>query len=325
MSNIVITEKCNLACPYCFANEFVNKNAVEISMENFVTALEFLLSSPHSRGFVGIIGGEPTLHSKYDQILTILNDRDDVQEVTLYTNGIRLDRHFDLISDKFGFLINLNSPTIIGKKNFLRIMENIKLVVSNYPARVITLGINLYQPNQDYTYFLEVIEKFKLPSARISITVPFIKVAGYDAIKRLDSFKELAYKLYVDLMYREIRVVFDCNKIPMCLWSDIEKQKITLFQANEVRKQLGINLTSSKCNPVIDILPDLTAIRCFGLSEISKVPISDFDNIDDLKNYYLNKFDKPFSKKTTYTDCTICKYYQAGTCYSGCLTNKLFE
>ena len=35
MANIMLTDTCNLRCPYCFANEFVNKSANEISIENF--------------------------------------------------------------------------------------------------------------------------------------------------------------------------------------------------------------------------------------------------------------------------------------------------
>lgn len=325
MSNIVITEACNLSCPYCFADEFVNKVINEITLENFNKALTFILSSPDNRGFVGIIGGEPTLHSEYDKILGILENRQEVKEVTVFTNGIRIDETFDLMSDKFGFLININSPETIGEENYQRTINNIALLLTKFKRRSITLGINLYQTNQDYSYYLDILERFDLPSARISITVPLVNVVGPEAIKRLASFKKLAYQLYLDLLTRKIRVIFDCNKIPMCLWSDLEKKKITLFQANEDRKQLGINLEASTCNPVIDILPDLTAIRCFGLSEVSKVHISQFNSLANLKNYYIDNFDKPLSKTPTSKVCDSCQYHLAGTCYSGCLANKLFN
>lgn len=35
MANIMMTDACNLNCPYCFANEFVNKNKNEITEEAF--------------------------------------------------------------------------------------------------------------------------------------------------------------------------------------------------------------------------------------------------------------------------------------------------
>ena len=42
MPNIMLTYRCNLKCPYCFANEFVNKKNTDISLENFEKALDFI-------------------------------------------------------------------------------------------------------------------------------------------------------------------------------------------------------------------------------------------------------------------------------------------
>ncbi len=36
MANIMINEDCNLRCPYCFANEFVNKKTNNVTEENFI-------------------------------------------------------------------------------------------------------------------------------------------------------------------------------------------------------------------------------------------------------------------------------------------------
>ena len=33
MANIFLTRKCNLKCPYCFADEFVNKKNEEVTLE----------------------------------------------------------------------------------------------------------------------------------------------------------------------------------------------------------------------------------------------------------------------------------------------------
>ena len=41
MANIFLTKKCNLKCPYCFADEFVNKDNQEIYTEyDKIEALE---------------------------------------------------------------------------------------------------------------------------------------------------------------------------------------------------------------------------------------------------------------------------------------------
>lgn len=42
MANIMLTDVCNLRCPYCFANEFVNVDKNEISEQNFKKAVDFI-------------------------------------------------------------------------------------------------------------------------------------------------------------------------------------------------------------------------------------------------------------------------------------------
>jgi len=324
MANIVITEKCNLACPYCFADEFVHKASNEISLENFKKALLFVESSKSFGKFIGLIGGEPTLHSKFSELLEFVNFDNQLKEVLIFTNGIRINETFSITSQpKFTFLINLNSPQIIGSSNYFKIMQNIDSLISKYNKNhSLTLGLNLYALDLDYTFFVDTLERFKLKSARLSITVPNL-TNGNSGIDKVAAFKPLIYKLYVDLLYRGIHTVFDCNKIPPCLWSDKELLKISLFQANNTNERIGFNLTTNKCNPVIDILPDLTAIRCFGLSGISKVKIDDFSTLDDLYLYYLNNFDRELVQVPAQKDCNSCEMFLNNSCYSGCLANKI--
>jgi cyclic pyranopterin phosphate synthase len=145
---------------------------------------------------------------------------------------------------------------------------------------------------------------------------------GISGLEKIASFKTLAYNLYVNLLYRGIYVVFDCNKIPTCLWDEKELLKISLFQQNNKNERIGFNLTTNKCNPVVDILPDLTAIRCFGLSHVSKVKIQDFPSFDDLYLYYLNIVDRELIQLPTQETCKKCTFFLNNSCYGGCLANK---
>ena len=324
MANIMVTERCNLSCPYCFADEFVNRKATEISIGNFQKALEFVLASGSYGRFVGLIGGEPTLHSKFAELLAIVNRIDQLKEVLIFTNGIKIDETFDLTADqKFTFLINLNSPEVIGDKNYDRITKNIDDLVVKYDKKhSITLGLNLYKLDMDYSFFVDTLRKYRFRTARLSVTIPGSpdEAGGLD---RLSAFKDLAYRLYVGLLYRGINVVFDCNKMPRCLWTDLEIRKISLFQANTDNERLGFNLTASKCNPVIDILPDLTAIRCFGLSEWTKVRIDDFGSLDELYDHYRISFDAKLAEIPATGACLNCDMFSDHSCYGGCLLSKL--
>jgi sulfatase maturation enzyme AslB (radical SAM superfamily) len=323
MANIMVTERCNLSCPYCFADEFVNKRVNEISIENFRKAVDFITTSRSFTGILGMIGGEPALHSKFPDLLTIVDRNVSVKEVVIFTNGVMIDETISQTSgEKFSFLINLNAPSVIGEKIYSRITRNIEILVEQYNKKnSITLGLNLYEVDADNSFFVDILQRHKLKHARLSITTPNSK-GGKDSFEKFSIFKNQVYQLYVDLRYHGISVVFDCNKIPACLWTDEEIMKLSLIQANNENKRSGFNLDTNKCNPVIDILPDLTAVRCFGLSQYSKVNTEDFQSLDDLSTYYRTQFDERLVKVPTVEACSSCGMFDDSLCYGGCLANK---
>ena len=78
-------------------------------------------------------------------------------------------------------------------------------------------------------------------------------------------------------------------------------------------------MTSNTCEPVIDILPDLTAVSCFGLSKYLKVNIKNFKSIEAIRKYFINKID--IYAKTIYEcnnceDCTGRLANKCGICYT---------
>ena len=161
MANIMMTDVCNLRCPYCFANEFVNKDTNEISEENFDKAVNFIVGDgSHSK--VGLIGGEPTIHSKFEYFLRKLIRDDRVKSVVVYTNGIRINEYWDVICHpKVRLLINCNSPEDIGEQQFSRLCENLDyLIEKRMFQKNVTLGINMYQPDFPYHYILDLLKKY---------------------------------------------------------------------------------------------------------------------------------------------------------------------
>lgn len=322
MSNVMLTEICNLYCPYCFADEFVNVEHHEITEENFVKAIDFLVSGKKISGQVGLIGGEPTLHTRFGELLKHTLQDDRVKRVVIFTNGILLDETFDITAaDKFNYLINLNSPRVIGEKVFHRIRGNIDTIVNRLnKKRSLTIGLNLYDPDMDCEFFIQTLKEYHINHARLSIAVPNRSMgSGFEQFARM---KELVYSLYITLLYEGIDVIFDCNIPPICVWTQRELDKLSLIQANFGSTRKGLRLGANRCNPVIDILPDLTAVRCFGLSDVTRVSIKDFENIDTLYEYYREAFDLKFSKIPTTPDCETCQMFLDGACFGGCLQNK---
>lgn len=319
MPNIMLTYRCNLKCSYCFANEFVNKDSTDITEENFDKAIDFLTTSgPVS---IGLIGGEPTIHPRFKDILEKIIANPMINEAVLYTNGIRLNEYVkQLVHPKFRLLVNCNSSKDIGEAAFAKLQENLDVLFHDYYMKDrINLGINLYSDDLDYGYIIELLRRYHLHRVRISVTVPDFSVCG--SVNALDVFrsrKAFLLKFFKDMEKANILPYYDCNKPPYCVWSDEEKSWLEGY-VGKYGVESNLIGNHSQCFPVIDILPDLRAVRCFGMSDFIKVNISDFQNITDLASFFLNYIDSSVYKLSSCQECKNCYERKIRHCTAGCI------
>lgn len=329
MANIMITEGCNLRCPYCFANKFVNRvGKNNITQDAFNRALDFILRDGSHR-HVGIIGGEPTIHPLFDDLMktAILDER--AESVVLYTNGILLDEHWDVVCHpKTRLLINCNSPTNTGKRCFERMVANIRTLVEDKLAKDrTTLGINMFGVDFEYGYMHKLLSRFGFDRVRVSVVVP--NSAELCSVPPLDYFRQIKPRVldfFCELLHDGIVPFFDCNKIPSCLVTDEDVSRIK-STIGDLALQSRIEKTNLMkvdvgCRPVIDIRPDLTAVRCFGLSETTLERISDYKGIKELENHYIACVDA-FACNTIHSEaCRMCRLRTVLKCSGGCLAYK---
>lgn len=324
-----MTDVCNLHCPYCFANEFVNKDRNEITEEVFDKAVEFIVGDgTHSS--VGLIGGEPTTHPQFEYFMRKLLVNDRVKAIVVYTNGILMNRFWDVLCHpKTHLLINCNPPSNIGEKQYQQLCKNIQVLVEEkLCSERITLGINMYQSDFEYQYLLDLLTRFHFHHVRVSITVPNLEEErNIDAHSYFEHIKPRMFEFFHDLLKNEIIPNFDCNKIPSCLVSQEELSQFSPYLKNEFIKgnisRSNILSTNVHCSPVIDIRQDLTAVRCFGLSEHTKQNIKNFAGIKELENFYIRTIDA-FAYNTTYcSKCVDCHLRKVMECSGGCLAYKI--
>ncbi len=321
MPNIMLTYRCNLHCSYCFANQFVNKEKTDISIRNFLKAVDFVTRAGKTR--VGLIGGEPTLHPGFPVIIEILAAQPMVSDIVLYTNGLLMDRFVPQITHpKVSVLVNCNSPQIIGDNAFTCLQRNLDTLMAQPDMKNrITLGINLYSDDMDYTYMMNLLQRYDLHHVRISLTVPdFSKSGEVNVLKYFRERKQFLMEFFRKMDSIKVMPNYDCNFPPYCIWTDDEKKWLEEY----VARYFESNLTSecSRCSPVIDILPDLHAVRCFGMSDYMKVSIMDFDNIPDLSNYFRNEIDSIAYKLPACMECKDCYAQKVRKCITGCMGYK---
>ena len=318
MANVYLTYKCNLRCPYCFANEFVNKDSSNLSFEKFIEIVNFILKEGPSR--LGLIGGEPLIHPQFSKISSFLRNNIKVRGINLYTNGIYINKWLDdLIDKKFDILINCNPPSKIGKESYKVLKQNLDLLFRKKKDGI-SLGMNIYDEEIDYNYIFELLEIIEGKGLRISLSVPDFSIKTYNhGLEYFREKKNLLWKILLNLKDNNIIPYYDCNIVPSCIWDEEQLNILKSWKNENPNSYTNIISGISTCEPIIDILPNLQVVRCFGLSDVTKVRINDFKSLSEINNYYLKK-DKELQKLKVSKlnhQCQNCK--DKSICKMGCL------
>ena len=174
MPNIAILNYCNLKCEYCFADDMIQEESSAVTLEDFQKILEFTARVP-GMNHIGIIGGEPTLHPQFDEILKEVNKycKECNTDATLFTNGIELEKHLPYIGDRIGILINYNNPANMPKSLAEKLDATLEhLNDLSWFDRKVNLGCNVHMNCTDYSYMWNVVDKYNLDHIRCSVVSP---------------------------------------------------------------------------------------------------------------------------------------------------------
>lgn len=312
MPNIIITEFCNLNCPYCFADSMMkdlNNNVNEITMLQLQNILSWLQPTAIKQDFsIGIIGGEPTLHSNFIEILNYINNFCSItnSNSTLFTNGIYLYKYLPYIGKNMSILININYLQNKNLKYLYKSLEQINQL-KWFDDKKVTLGCNLYINESNYDYFWNIISMYRnISQIRISVTAPIDE--------KLKLNKELYYLKMKPILLSflnkaknfNLSIIYDCNQIPKCM-----------FTANELLFIESFGDYESFCTPIIDITPEFKASSCFGCYQL--IDCSKFETFEQLHRYFQNKiFQKTLKNKINL--CENCSKINLLQCQGGCLS-----
>ena len=315
MPNIILTEYCNLKCPYCFASKMIedakdancNKNITE---EQLLFILNWLRPTAISRDYcIGLIGGEPTLHPQFDKILSIINSFNSLTNSSsvIFTNGLLVDKFIPSIGEQMSLLINVNK---LERDKEKQLIKNLDLFhqLQWFKTKKITLGCNLHILDDNYDFFWNIVDRYpEITHVRMSVTAPNDSELKKNKEKYYTSMKARCLSFMQNAKQRNLKITYDCNQIPLCLFSEEEKELV-----------LSLGDRIEKCSPVIDITPDFKATCCFGVYD-TPLDCSHFDNIDELTNYFESKMILKTINNNTFM-CKDCEKISLMKCQGGCLS-----
>ena len=281
-----------------------------LSWENTVYLADFLQASGKKR--VSLLGGEPTLHPDFVDILLYFIERR--FNVTVFTSGIMsktkldgLKKHVAEISaDRVNFVCNINNPE--QTKTLKSEPEKLHAFLSALGPWTMP-GFNIYRSDFELGFMFDLVKRYELKKRlRLGIAHP---ISGKEnEVIRVEDIGMVIEKLY---SYKSafdssrIRPSFDCG-FPLCRVTDEQLGWLTRLTGH----------VNFKCGPVIDITPDMHVYCCFPLSSLNRKSIFDFDSYKQIVDFYRKLQEQIRSVRSgIYEECDSCIHRTEGACSGG--------
>ena len=318
MFNLVITEACPKGCTFCFTSTLARASDREMSVDTVNTILDNF-SGDFSD--VTVLGGEPTQHSKFQDVIKTIADRgihSNLVSNFLFNDDI-LDyivaniQHFKWMLPNASEL-DRGDRMSIWKKNYERIYDAYSTSWGFEESPRLYLSFTIgedYEGMYDYIKWVLSQLPYKIKAVRIGLDLN-----GTYLVNNKQMGTELS-RIMDMLSTNDIFVKDDCQ-IPPCLWEGDTESSVQ-FNARGLAtfKQAG---DVSCGNAPIDVFSDLSSIRCYPMQDRTNIKnVLEFDSVVKIVDTYETLYEGQRSEVPQ--DCKLCVFYpnQCNGICEGCL------
>lgn len=282
--NILITNFCNQSCSFCFARkEMKNQNIKkEMDLKDFIKIIKKLKKNKEIK-VIKLLGGEPTLHSKFKEIINLSLDY--FPHIQIFTNGIFSNTLLNFLKQKgkkISYTFNLSTPGFILNKKINSLVT--KRILQLSKVSKITLSFT-FDPNTNLQIFFKTINKEifkKISSFRLGISNPIAKEKNFYKFK---DFPKIGKKLigiikWIRSKNKKVEISLNCG-FTRCMFNSEEFKLI--------KKEcvfLGFSCFGKSAS--FDLQTDLSAFHCFSLSTIDKINTNN-QSFNQLNKFFLKK------------------------------------
>ena len=276
--------------------------------DQITKTMDFLAASGDK--VLGILGGEPTLHPNFIEIIQQALKRGFFLKV--FSNCIMDNEKVEFLASlpakSMSIICNISDYFKDSPKNQAKRIHSLEVLGSR-----ITLGITVSSIDFEYDYLLDFITKYHLNKRlRVGIAQPIVGQENvYFPPEQYPEIGTSMVKMANDLIKHDILIGFDCG-LTLCMFTEA---------------QLGAIMTKTEgfkavCHPIIDIGPDLETWSCFPLSEVYRSTLDQFPNNSALINFYKGAF-APYRSIGCRPECLHCDYMRRGQCHGGCVAHAI--
>ncbi len=317
MTNLIVSNTCNLNCAYCFARDSLQASLESyashfISLDAFSDRLAFLERS--DVGEIRLLGGEPTLHPKFPELVAMAMTQR--KPVVIFSHGLLSEQALACLEvlpvEQCTVLVNMNATH--GAEFAKREQNKRRDVLRRLGPRAM-LGFNIFKASFDLNFLLPLILDVNCrPSIRLGLAHPALfgrnehlhpkqyPIVGH----QIANFANVAAKAGV-------RLEFDCGFV-RCMFSNSDFEIL-----HQTHADIGW-----RCNPILDIDLDGHVYHCFPLASKVQRYLSKSCIAADLRESMLEQT-QLHRQAGIYRECSTCLLKQNAECMGGCLAHAMMR
>jgi MoaA/NifB/PqqE/SkfB family radical SAM enzyme len=266
---------------------------------------------------ISLLGGEPTLHPEFVDLVLYLLARE--LSVTVFTSGIvpestlrqMTSSFMEVPKERLHFVCNLNDPAASPEGEH----ERIRPFLERFGHRTVP-GFNIYRPRFDMDFLFRLINEYGLVrQVRIGLAHPIPGERNqFVAVPEIKTAVECLLS-YMPLFERfRVSPGLDCG-FPLCAFTDEQLGRLHRLTGEPIR---------GGCQPAFDIGPDMKVWCCFPLAGHHKRSVLEFNSIPEIVEFYHGKLRNiRIEAGGIYEECDGCGYREEGRCAGGCVAHIL--
>lgn len=313
MANLMVTTFCNLQCPFCFAAGELS-SAPDAGRFLSLAALEARLDFLDRSGIaqVRLIGGEPTLHPRFPELVARARARG--KHLLVFSHGLMPERSLRCLEalpvDACLVLINTNA-TRDGALSTAAAHRR-QIVMQRLGQRALP-GFTIDRLDCHLEDLLDLIAATGCRRAlRVGLAHPTLH--GSNTALHPKQYPAVGHKLATFATKAAavgVKLEFDCGFV-RCMFSAADLMALEAAGA----------ATGWHCNPILDIGLDDLAIHCFPLGATASCRMAADATAIALRAQLAQQV-AAYRAAGIYAECSSCAYRARDECMGGCLATTM--
>jgi radical SAM protein with 4Fe4S-binding SPASM domain len=327
-------------------DEHVNTPSKSMNYQFFE---EDLLPRIKNVSLINFMGGEPTLHPRFTDILTnCLGNMSPFTYLGIFTNGIMPNKALDLLLEmvgpngsmqkqvEFSVLLNWQTKENTTEKNHQRCRESAEAILEENPNSLM-FSLNLYSVEQDlHTQCKEIDEIYQdmgLPEnqtykIRVSPAFPIVGEESNVSLPIRDYPKMGRMMIDIVKEFPQLNFRFDCS-FPPCLLDTLNEEEFPLVERFFYHASQPVPDVRSWANrdfyfgcaddSPMDVDPVGECFNCFPFHNLGLGNIKDHKDVNEIavKKMHTKFLGHVFEETEAKEPCRSCPHYMV-RCTSGC-------